>query len=111
MSGYVYLVSAGPHQKVGITNDINRRICQIQTGCSDRVIFVSSFWSDDPLRDEKEIHRFLYGYHVRGEWFEIPNELLMKRDEWFKVSDQPPGPEQKKPVKTNFDWLIESLPY
>lgn len=91
---YIYLLSCGSFHKVGQTKDIQRRIRDLQTGNAHRVLYVDSFATVQADRDEKEIHRFLYGYRTQGEWFDLPNRLLISRGVWFRPAPQtlPPPP-------------------
>lgn len=80
----VYLISCGQYHKIGITNDLTKRIQQLQTGAAERILYVDSFESNQAVKDEQRIHQELYQYRVRGEWFDIPTSLLICRSSWFK---------------------------
>jgi hypothetical protein len=55
--------------KVGITNDINRRLWALQANCAE--LLQVKYLTDGCVLDEREIHWELErdGLRLRGEWF------------------------------------------
>lgn len=114
----VYLLASEGYHKVGFSKNIIARIQELQTGNPHRIIYVDSFKTDWPLQDEKAIHSYLYGYRCRGEWFDIPNEVLINRAAWFRSTyadkkrrDRLCNMEQLTINNVKPSLLIESLPY
>ena len=66
----LYVVQAGPHVKVGYTSKPKLRISELKHGnpLVAGYYFLSepSFWATDM---EREVHRELDEYWVRGEWY------------------------------------------
>ena len=64
--------------KIGVTNNLNKRLCQLQTGCPNelRVVKVYTHYSREVIeRYERTLHRYYTraGCRLRrnGEWFEL----------------------------------------
>lgn len=60
--------------KIGRTNDINKRLCTLQTGndCElkiDRIIKCDTY--EESCKLEKSLHIEFSACHIRGEWFKI----------------------------------------
>lgn len=75
----VYIIEANNVYKVGITSNLERRIKQLQTGCSDVISLIAAIEIDiSACNDiEKKIHRELSQSHLIGEWFDCgPEEML-----------------------------------
>ena len=79
--GYVYLINeygSNPERfKVGITKgDINKRIKQLQTACSNELLLINQYESTHYLKIEKYLHRRYNKYSTDGgtEWFQLPLE-------------------------------------
>jgi hypothetical protein len=74
-AGCVYMFEAAcapAAYKVGIAESRDRvlkRLDGCQTGNPFRLYLVGVFESDDPRRDEKQIHARLRPYRIRREWF------------------------------------------
>lgn len=111
MPRHLYLMqSAGTGAiKIGRSDDVERRRCQLQTGCpyEIRVLLIL----EDQGCQEKNLHRRLRSYSTRqlqGEWFHesalgelpswvydrfTPETLEMINSDWWRcVSDPGPGP-------------------
>lgn len=64
--------------KIGMTNNLNRRLSQLQTGCPNELVIVKT-WShyrkDVVERYERTLHRYFTkcGCRIRenGEWFRL----------------------------------------
>lgn len=77
---FLYIMQNGDtnQYKIGVTNDLNRRYRQLQTGCPNelRIIKIYSHYQKSKiLKYERVLHRFYEkcGCRIRknGEWFEL----------------------------------------
>lgn len=82
--GYVYLLtdfSSVPEKyKIGITkNDIEKRIQQLQTGCSGEVVLLRKFKSIHYKKIERLLHKKYFNFKSMGgeEWFELPDKNVL----------------------------------
>lgn len=74
---YVFSVPSGEH-KIGITNNYTARLKNLQTG-NHQVLSASIAFEipDGKARDiERIMHNELSSYHVSGEWFRVPIQLI-----------------------------------
>lgn len=74
MSKYVYLVRAGESQyKVGVTSNIHKRICALQTSNPYAIKVVAAKKVDDASQVERSIHKQLKSMRMDGgkEWFNL----------------------------------------
>lgn len=64
--------------KIGITNDLNRRLAQLQTGCPNELI-VTKLWTHYSRKAIEKYERVLHRYFTKcgcrirpnGEWFKL----------------------------------------
>ena len=82
---FVYVVRAGTGSrspiKVGVADDVQKRMKQLQTGNPKELILVMHFECDDrahAFRLEKTIHDILKGQRLWGEWFSVSKSKVMK---------------------------------
>jgi hypothetical protein len=81
----VYVAQAGDYVKIGVTNSPDERIKAIQTACPLEVkLLWTNQWDEcndhrccDPIVIERELHRSLRDFRVRGEWFEVDIDQVM----------------------------------
>ena len=69
---YIYIISNGNSYKVGISNNPEKRLLQLQTGNHNKLKIEKTYEVDKKkiFKIEKEIHNFLQKkYQKRGEWF------------------------------------------
>jgi hypothetical protein len=76
---HVYIIADGYCHKVGIANDVTRRLATLQTGHPNKLTLVRSF--ELPSRGaamavESESHDWLARYRVGGEWFEADRAMI-----------------------------------
>ncbi|WP_330472583.1 GIY-YIG nuclease family protein [Vibrio harveyi] len=102
---YLYIIRCGrsKYYKIGVTNDLEKRLATHQTGCPYELKIVCYFEAD--LSDflgkeiaylESFLHNNYAKLHVRGEWFElnyghlsdIAMFLEMNRELAFRVCSQ-----------------------
>ena len=62
--------------KIGITNNINKRIKQLSNGSPLGVEKIAEFQSNDAKKTESLIHDKLNEQRRNGEWFELTKEQL-----------------------------------
>lgn len=76
-TGFIYFVSDEENVKIGYTNNIEKRINQLQTGNAKELKLL--FF----IKGNKKVEEFLHGYfkefHVKGEWFKI-NEYINEKN-------------------------------
>jgi len=82
--GYVYLLTdfdSFPEKfKIGITKqEPEKRIKQLQTGCSGEIVLLRTYKSKFYKKIEKFLHRKYKKYNSNGgtEWFELPDEEVL----------------------------------
>lgn len=55
--------------KIGISKDPERRLKQLQTGNSSRLILVATHKAENGFADERALHQKNEAYLIHGEWF------------------------------------------
>ena len=73
----VYFIQSqeGPEIKIGWSEDIHRRIQDFQTAHAS-VIRLKAWIPSEDASLEKKLHHECRGYHVRGEWFALPENYI-----------------------------------
>lgn len=77
----VYLVSDGTATKIGKANDIGKRLGQLQISSPSKIKLLGYFkckTSEEAIVLEKSLHIEYSKYHVRGEWFDLPADGLVR---------------------------------
>lgn len=70
---HVYVVLAGPtHVKIGVAENVTKRVWQIQTGCPHKVRFYKAWSPRYAFRVERRAHQALAAFQSVGEWFKVP---------------------------------------
>lgn len=77
-STFIYIFECQGYYKIGLTDDVKKRVNGLQVGCPFDIRIVKSWRSNDARVEERRIHQLLEAYHVRGEWFKLPDDLLAK---------------------------------
>lgn len=75
-SGFVYIIKCHDLVKIGIAASVESRLSSLQTGNPYTLEVLNSFASREPELDERRLHSRFAKYHVRGEWFRIPDRVL-----------------------------------
>lgn len=78
---FVYFIQAGKEAKfkIGITNNIDGRLKQLQTGCPYPLNILAII--PGGRKEEKELHRKFKKYSEIGEWFSLNGDLKKFVDE------------------------------
>lgn len=79
---FIYLIRCGEYHKIGITSDVKARLSMMQTGSPHKLTLTACWPVQNAKEDERQLHSMLESYHIRGEWFKLPKELvasLLKR--------------------------------
>lgn len=80
-SGYVYLLKCADRYKIGYSQDVTRRIMQLDTR-PFKLELLYKFYDNKAYFIEQELHRRLSDYRVKDEWYdfqkdyEMPDELV-----------------------------------
>ena len=70
--GFIYLIECHEFVKVGIADNPDFRLIQLQVGCPYELRLLASFTTQHTARDEARLHGLWKRYEVRGEWFNVP---------------------------------------
>tara|TARA_B100000700_G_scaffold267699_1_gene307775 strand:- start:42595 stop:42864 length:270 start_codon:yes stop_codon:yes gene_type:complete len=66
--------------KIGVTDDIDKRLKNIQTGNSSEIIVYYIEEREDAYKVEKKLHNFFDKYRLeKGEWFLIDPKIVRKK--------------------------------
>lgn len=74
---YIYIIRQGDTRlfKIGVSNNPERRLKNLQTGNPHDLKILKQFRCDVPAYGaERIIHAHLKDMHARGEWFDIPTD-------------------------------------
>lgn len=76
IDGFVYFITNGYNIKIGYTNNVKRRLKQLNTR-SDQQLFLLGY-INGTKETEENLHRSFIKYRLRqnGEWFEPSSDLL-----------------------------------
>jgi len=89
--GYVYLINASgtKNYKIGSTSrTVNERICELQTGNSEELLFVNSYLTENYRKLEIWLHRKYRTKRKEGEWFELEDEEVKIFENTCKTIDK-----------------------
>lgn len=72
---FVYLLrSDNGYYKIGVSKHPAKRVNQLQTGSSHRIVLIEMFQTANAFLLEKSLKNKYSPYHVSGEWFDLPFE-------------------------------------
>lgn len=74
MKGYIYLICdpSADTYKIGRTNNnVEKRLKQLQTGCSSELFIVNRYETDYPVQLENFLHRKFINKRQLNEWFKL----------------------------------------
>lgn len=87
-SGFVYVIQDGSGLcKIGRAKNVEKRIRSLSTGSSSVLTLVASWPCRDASQYESILHETWKAARVRGEWFQIPEDVLLG----WKKGDGLPG--------------------
>jgi predicted GIY-YIG superfamily endonuclease len=77
---YVYLIKSSEtgYYKIGYSANPDQRIKQLQTGCPDELIMITTFKSDRARRIEYALHNSYSHACKHNEWFDLHIEDEIK---------------------------------
>lgn len=70
----IYVFSYNGRYKIGVTNNIQRRLSQLSCGCPNIMLVYSSNFISNAFDLERSIHNQFLENCVGGEWFEFDNQ-------------------------------------
>lgn len=70
--GYLYVIKNEENNwKVGISEDVTKRISNLQTASPSKLTLVATYKSYTPVYNlEQKVHKKLRKHNIRGEWFD-----------------------------------------
>lgn len=77
LGGFVYFLQAGDYVKIGKTTDLSRRLNQLSIQLPDKARLLHSIKTDNVDAAEAFYHAAFRDLRKNGEWFKIPDDLLM----------------------------------
>jgi len=87
----VYIITTDEYAgifKIGITNDIQRRLRDMQTACPFMLFAFRSYTVINPMAVEAMLHSFFHKKRLCGEWFKLNATDLQYIDEAMCVVDE-----------------------
>lgn len=70
----VYLLRCGEHYKIGMSDNVSKRVKQIQTNSPHEVKHIHTIPTDNPSDLEQQLHTRFASKRVRGEWFALSDD-------------------------------------
>lgn len=97
--------------KIGITEDLDRRVRQIERGIGGTIKILT--WADVEFAAEMEkfIHALLSEYRTIGEWFELDeNAWEYFKDVWYGIFEKPhEDTKENKPTHISFTIPVDTF--
>lgn len=72
--GFIYIIKAEKHVKIGIADDIKNRLRQIQSTCPIKLEIINFWKISNVYYYENLLHKRYKQYRVHGEWFVLPEK-------------------------------------
>ena len=79
---WVYAIQCHEFVKIGVANDVKKRLASLQSGCPYELTLLAQWHTSDAGRVEDELHELLDKYRIRGEWFELPPNIVASIPTW-----------------------------
>lgn len=90
---YFILAPEVDRVKIGKSKDVKARLKTLQTGHSQDLCLIMTVDADDSF--EFELHERFKAYHVRGEWFQMSEEIadyiLLTPEKWMYATQPQEG--------------------
>jgi hypothetical protein len=83
----VYIITAtefGGLYKIGIANDMKKRMKALQTACPYKLFSVGCYKVHKPATVEKMIHLIFHKKRIQGEWFRLLQIDIVHIDNFVK---------------------------
>lgn len=86
---YIIRTEGTNFYKIGRTKNVEQRIYSLRTANPYPVEVVLACRIDEAFKVEAYLHYKLQRYSIRGEWFELPKDILDKIKDKLYVLDKP----------------------
>lgn len=85
----IYLIKEENNRryKIGVSKHPEKRLLEVQTSNSNKVILVDVIPVKNPWKVETMIHLKCREYSTQGEWFELPDDVLETFEQTIKTID------------------------
>ena len=101
----IYFITDREYVKIGIANDVHKRLKQLQTGNPKQLELL--FFIKGELETELFLHNYYKEYKVKNEWFDLL-PLNITKEEVLKITPQLFNKKQK-PFKNSIVINVDSL--
>jgi T5orf172 domain. len=81
----IYFAKCGDHIKIGIANNVKKRLSGMQTGSAAPITLLASFGGG--VHDERKLHERLRAHWVQGEWFRDCPEVRAVMDDSVEAGE------------------------
>ncbi len=71
---FVYLLKAGPSCKIGIADDVEARVKQLQSGCPETIEILGRWPHAQARKKERCLHTHFKNKRKNGEWFALDQD-------------------------------------
>lgn len=91
MKGYIYLICDPSTEtyKIGRTNNpVEKRLKQLQTGCSGELFIMDTYETEHPAQLEKMLHRKFFTKKQLNEWFKLDSNDICGFSDICKQYDE-----------------------
>ena len=91
MKGYIYLICDPSTEtyKIGRTsNPVEKRLKQLQTGCSGELFIMDTYETEYPAQLEKMLHRKFFTKKQLNEWFKLDSDDICGFSDICKQYDE-----------------------
>jgi hypothetical protein len=88
---FIYIITAQEFHgvyKIGLTNSIERRLLDMQTGCPYLLFALRSYEVENPVAVELMLHSFFHKKRLRGEWFKLDAVDMQYIDDAMNYVDE-----------------------
>lgn len=84
----IYIIKADKFVKIGISNDISKRVTSLQSGCPFPINVIANINLENASEIEKSLHRIYRKHCVRGEWFVLSEPMIVSLLQFLKSLGQ-----------------------